>query len=115
MTQQQPSQPNKTFGDGLSIAFELVGTPAIFALIGLGLDRWLDTTPLLVLALPSIALATVVGLTVWRYGHEMTTADQERRAARAAAGPRPARWERPRPEALDELDQGRAASDGAMA
>jgi hypothetical protein len=43
----EPTDNN--YGDGLSIAFELVATPAIFGLIGFGLDRWLGTTPLFTL------------------------------------------------------------------
>jgi F0F1-type ATP synthase assembly protein I len=98
VTHAQPSQPTSTYGDGLSIAFELVATPSVFGLLGLGLDRWLDTTPLFTLAFSMLAFFTVVGLTIWRYGLEMERAEGERRAARAAAGRRPARWEQPRPE-----------------
>ena len=94
MTHAQPSQPNTTYGDGLSIAFELVATPAVFALAGFGLDRWLGTTPLFVIAFTLLAFFTVVGLTIWRYGIEMDRADAERRATRATTGRRAARWER---------------------
>ncbi|MFP3906770.1 MAG: AtpZ/AtpI family protein [Acidimicrobiales bacterium] len=94
MTHEQPSQPNATYGDGLSIAFELVATPAVFGLVGVGLDRWLDTTPLFVLLLAGAAFATVVGLTIWRYGIEMEHHDRHRRSLRAERGPRPPRWER---------------------
>lgn len=94
MIYTQPSQTNSTFGDGLAVAFELVANPAIFGLIGFALDRWLGTSPLFVITLPSVALVTVVGLTIWRYTTEMDRAEAERREARAAAGPRKARWER---------------------
>ena len=96
MIHAQPSEPTNTYGDGLSIAFELVATPSIFGLIGFGLDRWLGTGPLFVLLLSGLALATVIGLTIWRYGAEMERHDLERRAVRASRGPRTARWERPR-------------------
>jgi ATP synthase protein I len=87
-----------TYGDGLSIAFELVATPAIFGVIGFGLDRWLGTTPYLAVAFSVVAFGTVVGLTIWRYGMEMDRAEGERRSERVARGHRAARWEQPRPE-----------------
>ncbi len=36
---------NRGFGDALATAFELALTPAIMALIGWQLDRWLGTGP----------------------------------------------------------------------
>lgn len=87
-----------TYGDGLSIAFELVATPAIFGLIGFSLDRWLGTTPYLVIAFSLLAFFTVVGLTIWRYGLEMDRVEGERRSERITRGRRAARWEQPRPE-----------------
>lgn len=94
MIQTQPSQTNPNYGDGLAVAFELVATPAVFALFGFGLDRWLGTSPLFVIAFAAVAFATVVGLTIWRYGIEMDRVDAERRQIRAANGRRKARWER---------------------
>lgn len=104
MTHAQPSQPNPTYGDGLSIAFELVATPAIVGLLGFGIDRWLGVAPLFTITLSLLAVGTVVGLTIWRYGIEMERAEGERRDARAAAGPRPARWEQDRPERRFSVD-----------
>jgi F0F1-type ATP synthase assembly protein I len=96
VTHDQPSQPNNNYGDGLSIAFELVATPAIFGLIGFAVDRWLGTTPLFILAFSGVAFVTVLSLTLWRYDAAMERPERERREARAVAGPRPARWERRR-------------------
>jgi F0F1-type ATP synthase assembly protein I len=115
VTHAQPSQPNKTYGDGLSIAFELVATPAIVALIGFGIDRWLGTTPLFTIALSMLAVGTVVGLTIWRYGLEMDRVEAERRAVRTAAGRRAARWEQDRPERRFTVDADPAPGTGAMA
>jgi len=42
---------NRGFGDALATAFELALTPAIMALIGWQLDRWLGTGPVLFLFL----------------------------------------------------------------
>lgn len=94
MELSQRSEPSNNYGDGMSIAFELVGTPAIVGVLGFGLDRWLGTTPVFTVVLTLVALATVAGLTIWRYNGEMRRADAERRATRAGTGPRPARWER---------------------
>lgn len=90
----EATEANRTYGDGLSIAFELVITPAIFGLIGFGLDRWLELTPFLTVSLTVVALGTVVGLTIWRYGLDMERTDAERREALATKSRPPARWER---------------------
>lgn len=94
MELSQRSEPSNNYGDGLSIAFELVGTPAIFGLFGYGLDRWLGTTPIFTVTFVLVVLATVGSLTIWRYNAEIQRADEERRAARAERAPAPARWER---------------------
>lgn len=111
MTNAQPSQPTNNYGDGLSIAFELVATPAIFGFLGLLLDRWLGTTPVFVFAFSIVTFVTVLSLTMWRYHHEMERADAERRAVRAAAGPRAPRWAR----AEEELAAEAAATEAALA
>lgn len=115
MTVQPQRQPNPNFGDGLSIAFELVATPAVFGAMGFGLDRWLGTTPIFTIAVSVVVFATVVGLTLWRYGQEMDRVDAERRAARATAGRRPARWEVERPDRRFTVDTDRSGSTEAMA
>jgi F0F1-type ATP synthase assembly protein I len=105
----QRSEPSNNYGDGMSIAFELVGTPAIFGVMGFGLDRWLGTTPLFTIGLTLIALATVAGLTIWRYNAEMARADSARRTARHGRAPRTARWDRG-PVSTSDLSAGEAAS-----
>ena len=59
------------FGDGLARAFELAVTPAIFAAIGYGLDRWLGTTPLLTIVLLLFALVGTTYMAWVRYDAEM--------------------------------------------
>jgi ATP synthase protein I len=115
VTHAQPSQPNPTYGDGLSIAFELVATPAVVGLLGFGLDRWLGTTPLFTIGLSLVAFCTAVGLAIWRYGLEMDRAEGERRAARAANGRRAARWEQDRPERRFTVEAQANPSNEAMA
>ena len=64
------------FGDGLAKAFELVLTPAIFGLVGFGLDRWLGLTPLLTILLTVWALCGVVYMTWFRYEEEMRRVEE---------------------------------------
>lgn len=40
---------NNGFGNALTVAVELAVTPAIFALVGWQIDRWLGTSPLFLL------------------------------------------------------------------
>ena len=56
------------FGDTLALAFELAVTPVIFGLMGYGLDRWLDTMPILTIV---FVLLCIVGLSarLW-YGYD---------------------------------------------
>jgi len=94
MDQTQRREIPNNYGDGLSIAFELVLTPAVFGVLGWLADRALGTTPLFTIVLSLTALAVVTGLTIWRYEHEMRRSETARRAAVAERRHRPARWER---------------------
>jgi F0F1-type ATP synthase assembly protein I len=53
---------NNGFGNALSTAVELAVTPALCALLGWQLDRWLGTSPLLLLFL----FVFTVGYVSWR-------------------------------------------------
>jgi F0F1-type ATP synthase assembly protein I len=74
---------NQGFGDGMSRAFELVGTPLVFAGFGLLLDRVVGTSPMFTIA---FAVFGVVGTFVrmW-YGY-----DSEMRSHEASGA-----WVRP--------------------
>jgi len=66
-------------GEGLSRAFELAVTPAIFGGFGYLLDRWLGLTPVLTIV---FFLVAMVGLMArMYYGYEAKMAEHE------AAGP----------------------------
>jgi putative Mn2+ efflux pump MntP len=54
---------NRGFGDALATAFELALTPAIMALIGWQLDRWLGTWPALFLFL----FVFTVSYEIWKF------------------------------------------------
>lgn len=63
---------NNGFGNALSTAVELAVTPALCALIGWQIDRWLGTSPLFLL----FFFAFTIGYVSWReytaYGAKMT-------------------------------------------
>lgn len=54
----------RTFGDSYTRAFELAITPALFGLMGYGLDRWLGIVPVLTLVLALFAFLTLL-LRTW--------------------------------------------------
>ena len=54
---------NRGFGDALATAFELALTPAIMALIGWQLDRWLGTGPVFFLFL----FVFTVSYEIWKF------------------------------------------------
>ena len=65
------------FGDGLSVAFEVALTPALFAGIGYGIDRWLGIVPAFTIGL---LVFSVVGLflKMWfTYDHKMKAQEAE--------------------------------------
>lgn len=52
-----PAKALEGADDGITAAFELVLTPALFAFFGYLIDRWLGTTPIFILVLAAIVLA----------------------------------------------------------
>ena len=54
--------------EGITAAFELVLTPALFALFGYFIDRWLGTTPVFLFLLAGIVLT----YEVWRLWYVYT-------------------------------------------
>ena len=82
---------NQGFGDGMSRAFELVATPAVFGGIGWLIDRAAGTSPVFIVAL---GLFGTVGTFVrfW-YGYDAEMRSHEaagRWAVRSADAPSPA-------------------------
>ena len=75
------------FGDGLARAFELAVTPAIFGLIGYGLDRWIGIVPVLTITLTLVALV-VKGYLMWlEYDAAMRRHDEGKPWAKKLAPP----------------------------
>jgi F0F1-type ATP synthase assembly protein I len=56
---------NNGFGNALSTAVELAVTPALMALLGWQLDRWLGTSPIFFIVL----FAFTIGYVSWREYH----------------------------------------------
>jgi hypothetical protein len=61
----------RTFGDSYTRAFELAVTPALFGLMGYGLDRWLGIVPVLTLVLAMTAFLTLMLRTWFGYVEQM--------------------------------------------
>ena len=73
------------FGDGLSRAFELALTPAVFGGLGFLVDSWVGTTPLFMIVFLFFAVAGVGYMTWHRYETEMQAKEQEAAWARSRA------------------------------
>ncbi len=77
---------NNGFGNALSTAVELAVTPALMAIIGWQIDRWLGTSPIVFLVLFSFTVAYVSWREYHRYQDKM--ARQEQELLRPGHGPR---------------------------
>ncbi len=83
MTQNHHPNRHQSAGDALSIAFELVATPAVFAFFGWLIDRALGTAPAFTLAL-GLLTATYTGWKAMRtYSERMDAFDRELPSRRA--------------------------------
>ncbi len=67
----KPARALEGADDGLTAAFELVLTPALFAFFGYLVDRWLGTTPLFIPLLAGIVAAYEVWKLVTNYNARM--------------------------------------------
>ena len=68
--------------DGLAKAIEIVVTPAIFAVVGFGLDRWLDTGPWLAISFGMVAFVLKLLVEWYRYAQRMQMHEEEMAASR---------------------------------
>jgi F0F1-type ATP synthase assembly protein I len=68
---------NNGFGNALSSAVELAVTPALMALVGWQIDRWLGTSPLVFLFLFAFTVAYVSWREYVRYQGKMARQEQE--------------------------------------
>ncbi len=68
---------NNGFGNALSTAVELAVTPALMALIGWQIDRWLDTSPIVFLFLFAFTILYVSWREYARYTARMREQEHE--------------------------------------
>lgn len=68
---------NNGFGNALTAAVELAVTPALFALLGWQIDRWLGTSPLFFLFLFVFTVAYVSWRQYMTYEAKMRHQEQE--------------------------------------
>lgn len=71
--------------DGLAKAVEIVLTPAIFAAVGFGLDRWLGTAPWLALSFGMAAFVLKLLVEWYRYAERMSKIESDFAAQRPTA------------------------------
>lgn len=64
-------------------SYELVLSAVILGLMGLGLDRWLGTTPLFTVVLTVLGFAGAGISLYYRYRHQIASLEQETKELRA--------------------------------
>lgn len=80
-----PSSSNRGMGQGLRIAVELAAAIVVGTAMGIGLDRWLGTTPLFLILF--FVLGCAAGfMNVMRTSAELDRRAREDRAARDGSG-----------------------------
>lgn len=85
MTQHRQQQDRQSAGDALSIAFELVATPAAFAFIGWLIDGALGTKPAFTLSLCLLTAVYAGWKTLRMYSDRMEAYDRDLPSRRADA------------------------------
>lgn len=80
-TRSRKGNPNGS-EDGLAKAIEIVVTPAIFALVGLGLDRWIGTGPWLAISFGLVAFVLKLLVEWYRYAERMRSHEEELASSR---------------------------------
>ena len=63
-------------GDGFARAFELAVTPALFAAVGYGLDRWIGIVPVLTIVLGLLAIIAMLLRTWYGYVYRMEALEE---------------------------------------
>lgn len=72
--------PNKRPGTAVSNGAEIAGGLLVFFLIGFGLDTWLDTRPVFMIALTIFSVAGMGVRTYYVYTDKMKKLEDDRRA-----------------------------------
>lgn len=87
MTQNRQLHSRQSAGDALSIAFELVATPAVFAFLGWLIDRALDTQPIFTLVLCLLTAVYAGWKAVKTYSDRMDAYDRNLPSRRTDSEP----------------------------
>ncbi|WP_419846269.1 AtpZ/AtpI family protein [Candidatus Poriferisocius sp.] len=87
MTQNRQLHNRQSAGDALSIAFELVATPAVFAFFGWLIDRALDTQPIFTLVLCLLTAVYAGWKAVKTYSDRMDAYDRNLPSRRTDSEP----------------------------
>lgn len=87
MTQNRQLHNRQSAGDALSIAFELVATPAVFAFFGWLIDRALDTQPIFTLVLCLLTASYTSWKAMRAYSERMEAYDRNLPSRRAESEP----------------------------
>lgn len=66
----------RSMGDGFARAFELAVTPALFAAMGYGLDRWIGIVPVLTILLGLVAIIGMLLRTWYGYVYRMQAIEE---------------------------------------
>jgi F0F1-type ATP synthase assembly protein I len=77
---------NNGFGNALTTAVELAVTPALMALLGWQVDRWLGTSPLVLVALFTFTFLYVAWREYTRYQQRMAEQEQQLLSPKASRG-----------------------------
>ncbi len=83
MTQNRQFHNSQSAGDALSIAFELVATPAVFGFFGWLIDGALGTTPIFTLALCLLTVSYTSWKAMRAYSDRMEAYDRNLPSRRA--------------------------------
>ena len=86
MTQTRQQHDRQSAGDALSIAFELVATPAVFAFFGWLIDRALDTQPIFTLVLCLLTASYTSWKAMRAYSERMEAFDRNLPSRRVDSG-----------------------------
>ena len=87
MTQNRQFHNRQSAGDALSIAFELVATPAVFTFFGWLIDGALGTRPVFTLVLCLLTVSYTSWKAMSAYSRRMESFDRDLPSRRAESAP----------------------------
>lgn len=76
MDQREKRELMNGFGNGLARAFEMAATPAIFVVVGLYIDEWLDTSPFFAVGLAMLSMVGMFLRSWFSYSEDMRAQEE---------------------------------------